>query len=392
MNLTEKLYQRLKTVTLYSVGQILSVFSVLLLSLFIIKFHSVALWGSYAELLIWTNFFLLFLSFGSYDSLLKSFSNIPSKVSQLWVNNLLTRSILLIPSIILITYIPLFNSVKIGVVSLLLLQFLTQSFKVLVVFHREYKLSVFAEITFNLVLLGLLIFNIKALNLNVLIQIISLAYFFKLIIYSIFLVKGFSNIHYSFSLKELSISLPFFIPILVGTVRAKMDMYYGAHFFSTVTLSKYQVLINFLMLAQMGSSFIITPFIQTFYRSKDTLIQTIQKQFFLYGWAFSLVTVGIIYLVVNFIYGFEFTWFQYVLVFMFIVPLLLHVLLINEYYKKNLQYKVVIIASIIVLVQMALGYYLIENFEITGALALKVIGQWAIVLVLWLWMKRNNRG
>ena len=392
MNLKEKLYQRLKTVTLYSAGQMLSVFSVLLLSLFIIKFHSVTLWGSYAELLIWTNFFLIFLSFGSYGSLLKSFSSTPSKVNQLWVNNLLTRSILLIPSIILITYIPLFNDVEVWVILLILFQFLTQSFKVLVVFHREFKLSIFAEITFNLVLLGLLVLKIKTLDLNSLIQIICLAYFFKSIIYSTFLIKGFSNIHYSFSLKELSISLPFFIPMLVGTVQIKMDMYYGSHFFDTVTLSKYQILINFLMLAQMGSSFIVTPFIRIFYRSKDTLIQTIQNQFFYYGWAFSLVAVGIIYLMVNFIYGFEFNWYQYLLVFLFIVPLLLHITLINEYYKKNLQYKVVVFASIIVFIQLFLGYFLIMNFEITGALSLKVIGQWLTVLILWVWMKRNNRG
>ena len=392
MNLTEKLYQRFKTITLYSVGQILRVFSVLLLSLYIINFHSVTLWGSYAELLIWTNFFLLFLSFGSYDSLLKSFSNSPSKVNQLWTINILTRSILLIPSIILITYIPLFNSVKIWVISLILLQFLVQSFNVLIVFHREFKLSIFAEITFNLILLGLLVFNLKYLELNLLIEIICIAYFFKLIIYSTLLVKGFSNIHYSFSLKELSISLPFFIPMLVGTIRVKMDMYYGSHFFDTVTLSKYQILVNFLMLAQMGSSFIVTPFIRIFYRSKDTLIQTIQNQFFYYGWAFSLVAVGIIYLMVNFIYGFEFNWYQYLLVFLFIVPLLLHITLINEYYKKNLQYKVVVFASIIVFIQLFLGYFLIMNFEITGALALKVIGQWLTVLILWVWMKRNNRG
>ena len=47
------------------------------------------------KILIWSNLFLLFLSFGNNDYLLKTFSEYPSKVNQTWLNNILVRSFLL---------------------------------------------------------------------------------------------------------------------------------------------------------------------------------------------------------------------------------------------------------------------------------------------------------
>ena len=100
-----KYIKRLKTISLFGMSQLLSVFSVLILSYIIIQFHSIELWGEYVEILIWTNVFLLFLSFGNNDYLLKLFSKNPSKINQQWTNNLIARSILLPPSLLLILFI-----------------------------------------------------------------------------------------------------------------------------------------------------------------------------------------------------------------------------------------------------------------------------------------------
>ena len=108
MSKKSKHIRRLKTISLFGVSQLTSVLSIVILSLIIIRFHSTELWGQYAEVLIWTNVFLLFLSFGNNDYLLKSFSKKPSTINQKWLNNLIARSILLVPSIILIYFIPFF--------------------------------------------------------------------------------------------------------------------------------------------------------------------------------------------------------------------------------------------------------------------------------------------
>ena len=89
MNPLKKAKHRIKVISLFGVSQILSILSVVLLSLVIVRFKSVELWGEYAEILIWSNLFLLFLSFGNNDYLLKTFSEFPSKVNQKWLNNIL---------------------------------------------------------------------------------------------------------------------------------------------------------------------------------------------------------------------------------------------------------------------------------------------------------------
>ena len=150
MKQKKKIISRLKTISLNGINQILGVFSILLLSYIIVKYHSVELWGEYAELLIWSNFFLLFLGFGNHDFLLKSFSTSPSTINQQWINNVLVRSLLLVPSYILIYFIPVFDGIEVLIFLLILLQFLTQSFKVLVLYHRKFTFNIWVELLYNL--------------------------------------------------------------------------------------------------------------------------------------------------------------------------------------------------------------------------------------------------
>ncbi len=388
-----KIIQRLKTISLFGMSQILSVLSVLILSFIIVKYHSVELWGEYAELLIWTNVFLLFLSFGNNDYLLKSFSKLPSNINQKWTNNLLSRSILLIPSIILIYFIPIFNHLEIILFLLVLLQFLTQSFKVLIVYHRKFIFNIWVELVYNLALIFCVFYWMDTLSLKPLLISIVIAQGIKLLLFSGFLLKDFRKITLQFNVNELKKSTPFFIPLAVGTFRTKIDAYYGTHFFSVTNLSKYQIFLSFLALAQMASSFVITPYLKNFYRSSNSVISKIKKQFFIYGWMFSIVLTFLMYVVISKIYQLDFTLQQYGLAFVFIIPLFLHVLLVSEYYKKDKQNKIAQFASIVVLFQVIAGYFLIKYFDINGALILKVLGQWGIVIVLWLWIrKEKNNG
>jgi len=385
-----KIIQRLKTISLFGMSQLLSVFSVLLLSFIIVKYHSVELWGEYAELLIWTNVFLLFLSFGNNDYLLKSFSKLPSNINQKWTNNLLSRSLLLIPSIVLIYFIPIFNHLEIILLLLVLLQFLTQSFKVLIVYHRKFILNIWVELGYNLVLIFCVFYWMDSLNLKTLLISLVIAQGIKLLMFSGFLLKDFKNITLQFNLNELKKSTPFFIPLAVGTFRTKIDAYYGTHFFSVTNLSKYQIFLSFLALAQMASSFVITPYLKNFYRSSNSVISKIKNQFFIYGWGFAIIITFLMFLGISKIYLLDFTFLQYGLAFIFMIPLFLHVLLVSEYYKKDKQYKIAQFASIVVLFQVIAGYFLIKNFDINGALILKVLGQWGIVIVLWVWIRKEK--
>ncbi|MDO5977703.1 hypothetical protein [Flavivirga spongiicola] len=384
-----KILSRLKTISLYSLSQILTVFSVLLLSFIIIKYHSTELWGQYAEILIWSNFFILFLGFGSQDFLLKSFSNSPSTINQDWSTNISTRSLLLIPSIIIIYFIPIFKGLEVLIFALIGIQFINQSFKVLILFNKDFKFSIWVEFVYNLIILFTCLSIINTLDIKSLLLIISSCQIIKLICYFFYYHKEFTSISYRVKFNIIKQSLPFFIPLAVGTIRVKVDAYYGTYFFNFSTLSKYQVFISFLALAQMGSSFFLNPFLKNFYRSKDSLILKLKKRLFWYGWPFALmITLGM-YIVIEYIYELHFTNLQYFLAFIYIIPVLIHVLIVNEYYKKNMQSSIAIIASILAIFQIISGYYLIKLWGINGALILKTLGQWAIILTLWFWIKKK---
>lgn len=390
MNPLKKAKHRIKVISLFGVSQIVSILSVVLLSLVIVRFKSVELWGEYAEILIWSNLFLLFLSFGNNDYLLKTFSEFPSKVNQKWLNNILVRSFLLIPSGILIFFTPAFLDIEIDVLLLVLLKFLNQSFKSLIVFNRKFKLNIGVESFFLVTLLLMVILEIEVLNLKILIQLIVIALTVKFLTFLYFFIGDFKNTPVNFQFKELKKSLPFFIPLALGTLRSRVDTYYGALFFNFTSLSKYQMLISFLALSQMASAFFITPYLKNYYRFKNQKIKDIQKKFFFYGWGFAFFATLIISVVLNYLYRFTFSKLQYGLAFLFIVPLFLNILLVNEYYKKNHQIKIAYFTSLILIFQLFAGYFLIKYWNITGALLLKVLGQWAIVVLLWFWIKKTK--
>jgi hypothetical protein len=385
-----KYIKRLKTISLFGMSQLLSAFSVLILSYIIIQFRSIELWGEYVEILIWTNVFLLFLSFGNNDYLLKLFSKNPSKINQQWTNNLIARSILLPPSLLLILFIPIFNHLEWIIFIVILFQFLNQSFKSLIVYHRKFILNIFVESSYLLSLIILVFYNLESLNLKLLLQIILISQGLKFLLFSIVLLKYFKYIKVQFQLLELKKSIPFFIPLAIGTFRSKIDVYYGTHFFSVSQLSKYQVFLSFLALTQMASTFAITPYLKNYYRSSNTVIKKIQKRFFVFGWGFAVVATVFMYVIISEIYNLDFTFQQYGLAFLFMIPLFLQVLLVSEYYKRDKQYKIASFASIVVFIQIIIGYFLIKYWNINGALLLKLLGQWGIVIILWFWIKKQK--
>ena len=90
----------------------------------------------------------------------------------------------------------------------------------------------------------------------------------------------------------------------------------------------------------MVSSFALTPYIKNFYRAKDTVIIDLQRRFFKFGWIYAIFMGLMMFIALSMIYQLTFTVYQYLLGVLFMIPLFLHILLISEYYKKNLQTKI----------------------------------------------------
>ncbi len=383
-----KLLTRAKTVSLYGFGQSIPMVAQLIISLLIIKKHSTALWGEYVTLLIWVNFIMIFSYFGNRDYLLKRFSEQPGKIYTTWLSNFSTRFLVFSLIGVFIFFIPLFEPYRIPILIWTFLLFYNQSFGVLILYQKDFKFNFITELIRNSSIVGVLFFFFETLQLEKFLYIIIAGLIIKAIFYSIFYRKILQNTKIVLDTQSLVLSIPFLIPMVLGTLRTRIDSYYGTIYFTKEHLSQYQIFISLIALVQMGAAYMINPFIKVFYRISKKTRTAIEKQFLFLGIGVGVVAIVAIYIIINYVYEFTFSGTSYLLGYLFIVTLFVHLLLINEFYKSNKQTLVVIIIGVTALIQITLGYFTIETYQSIGALSIKVVGQWIVVLALLVFRKQ----
>ncbi len=383
-----KLLNRVKTVSLYGFGQSIPMAAQLIISLLIIKKYSTALWGEYVTLLLWVNFIVIFSYFGNKNYLLKQFSEQPSKIYTTWLSNCSTRFFVFVCIAIGSLFIPIFAPYRILILLWMFLLFFTQSFEVLILYQKDFKFNFITEFIRNGAVVVVLLFFTATLDLEQLLKISIGGLFIKAICYAIFYRATLKNTSIRLDKQILVLSIPFLIPMVLGTLRTKIDSYYGTIYFTKEDLSQYQIFISLIAIVQLGAAYMVNPFIKIFYRiSKKTRI-VIEQQFLYLGIGVGAIGIAIIYGIISYVYGFIFSPWNYLLGYLFMISLFIHLLLINEFYKHNKQALVAVIIGVIALIQLILGYYTIEIYQSIGALSIKVVGQWLVVLALLVFRKR----
>ena len=110
----------------------------------------------------------------------------------------------------------------------------------------------------------------------------------------------------------------------------------------------------------------------------------------LFGVFYSSIFTFLIFIIISQFYGIQFNLSEYLLSFLFLIPLLLQMILINQIYKYNLQNILISSVLFIITIQLIFGYLLIYENGIIGALILKAGSQWLITLLLWFYFKKKN--
>lgn len=388
MNTVNKLFTRLKVISLYGLSQSITPLGHLLISYFIIKFKSIAFWGSYVEVLIWVNLILLLLSFGNKAFLLKEFSKTPSSLYQLWFSNFINRSILLVPSFLIIIFTPFFSDKILLTCLWLLLLLITQSYQVLILYLKDFKFSLVIEIIFNSIILLFVFLKIETLDLLEFLSIVVFSNLVKALLSIIYYYKKTKGLTLNFSFSELKKNIPYFIPLTLGTIRVKIDTYFANTFFSVSDLGRYQILISFISIGHITTTYFVNPYLKVFFRVSDAVIKKIKHQFFVFGVFYGLAFVLATYFIITNVYLIHFTLENYITVFVFFIPLLFQMILVNQIYKYDQQNLVSYVALFVIFLQLITGYFLIQEQGIQGALLLKAASQWLITILLWFWFKK----
>ncbi len=388
MSIINKLFVRLKVISLYGLSQSITPLGHLLISFFIIRYKSISFWGSYVEVLIWINLILLLLSFGNKAFLLKEFSKTPANLYRSWFSNFLNRSILLIPSFLIIFLSSFFKDIIVLSCLWLLFLFITQSYQVLILYLKDFKYSLLIEIVFNSLILVFVFLKIETLDLIGFLTIVVFSNLAKAFLFIIYYYKKMKGVEYRINLSELKKSIPYFIPLTLGTVRIKIDTYFANSLFHVSDLGKYQILISFISIGHITTTFFVNPYLKVFFRVSDSIIKKIKRQFFIFGVFYGLAFVIVTYFILTKVYLIQFSLENYVTVFAFFIPLLFQMILVNQIYRYDKQNLVSYVALIVIFLQTIIGYFLVKEQGIQGALLLKTTSQWLITLLLWFWFKK----
>lgn len=377
-----KLYRRLKIVFEYGVGQVVPSLTQIVLSFIVVKNLSLTIWGEYIQVIIWLNLAVVLVNFGNKNALLKKFSQTPASMTKYWQQSLVSRSLLLFLIGAGLIFTSLFESLGVIVWVWLAFQYLNSSYNVLILYNRNFKFASIVEIIAGLVLIMVVIGLGDSLTVKGLIVSSTVILGAKGIIFTYFYRKMFLSIPVRFNWTILAFSLPFFMPMLLGTIRYRLDAYYASIYLSSDNLGLYHIYISILGIWQLFVAYTISPFVKNLYRLGSGSNLILNRYTFFISLALAVVSVVVSYVLFQWVYNLSMSLFAYTVIFSFTVTLLPQMLLVNALYKEDNQKQVSVVVLFVVAIQVVMGYWLLQIASIDGAMWLKILGQWIESLLL----------
>jgi len=378
-----KLKRRASLVAANSLNNLIQPAVNVIFSLVVIKLSGTETWGRFVYYFLWASLASFIMNWGNKDYLLREFSKLPAEVSSLWRESFFSRIVLIIP--IAAAFFFFFSVFE----TFLLIQwtialFLAQSFDVLIAYHRKFIHSFIIEIISGVFLLASVFF--KA---GIDLYIIYLLYLTIRALCFLFLFRKevFKNFSIKFRFKLLKISLLFFLLSLTGLLGSRVDQYCVSIFLSKEDLGKYQVLKSFLLYFQAFAGFIIMPYVKNIYRLKEKSVDKIINKLFLTGVIFTPIFIITLYIIMNYVYLFSFTFGVYFYSALIVLPVYYYAVIVYKLFNINKQNVIIYIMSCYVLISLILNIILIPEMSIEGGLLASVVSGFAAAVFYFIYNK-----
>lgn len=379
------LKRRSKLIAAGTLNSLASPFTNILFSILVVKVYGTGDWGSFVYYFLYASLASLVLNWGNKDYLLREISKSPSEIGALWRKSFLSRLVLLLPlAIIFLLSFPYSSAVYLIIWVLLL--FISQSFEVLVTFHRKFMLAFALEILSSLIMFASVIILKDRLGFSALIYSYFLYLSIKAVVYLIYFRADVSRKSALpkgglIDLTLLKNSFTFFLIGITGMLSSRIDQYTVSYFLPKETLGEYQVLKNFLIYFQSAASFMILPFIKNLYRMKNDSMDKLSVRLFTAGLVLIIPMIAALYIITEYIYGFKFTPEIYLYSALFILPGYYSSVIIYKLFKNSRQSLVVIVSVIGIVISLALNTILIPKMHSAGALLSGVVSVWVSAII-----------
>ena len=184
--------------------------------------------------------------------------------------------------------------------------------------------------------------------------------------------------------KEYFVSaLPFFLLGFTGLFQSKVDLICVTFFLPKEQIAQYQIYINFLLLIQATTSFILSPFAKNIYRLKRDSIMKIALRLFMIGIICAGIAIPAVDIIVKTFYHFTLPKIALISGGLFVIPIFYYSPIIYYMLKLNGQRKIVIINCFGIVIAFLFNMVLIplSTNGISGAMDAIAITQWILLII-----------
>lgn len=347
-------------------------------------------WGQITILQLYMYLGNQFCAWGNKDSLMKLFSENPSKKMFLWMESFSNRLFILIPVMIGTYFISNDLIAVFHLSSWIILRYFLQSFEAIILFSRKFVVSIFTEIIgLIIIVFGLVVFK-DYLSFHDVLFIITISYLLKTIILVVHF-RTYFNFGVSFkpNIKNLLPFLPFMMIGFSGVLQQKSDMISVAWLSSKIEIAQYQVFSSFLLFAQAIPALVIGPYVKNLYRLPLSTYSKLQRLFTSYGFFISLASTLFIYIAIKIIYQFNFPYTIYVLGFLNGWFTYFYMLKIFLMFKNQKQKQVMIINAGTIVLNFLFCFVFIQLWGIQGGILAAAITQLFTYFIYKYYLKNN---
>jgi O-antigen/teichoic acid export membrane protein len=378
---TGKYRNRIGTVLLHAVSQLLPSIANLLLSVLIVRLFAPQWWGQIAALQLYQYLAVQVVAWGNKDVLLRSFSTDPAALPRLFAASFSGRWWLLMPIVLLTFFFQddpiIFTHLTVWICC----RFVQQSVEAPALFQRQFNAIIFSEIAALVVMIGVL-FLLKDPSFNIILCVVSIGQLLRTTIQVASFRTLFSRL--SIDIPDLSFfvsSFPFMLLGLLAILQQKTDLLVVIKYTNDVEVARYQVFTTFYLLALSIPMLIAGPFVKNVYRISMSTLGKVQLVFALSGALLNLFIMLAAFLVLEYMYLFHFDTNMYMLAWVSATATYLFSLTVIRLYKSNRQWLVLGVNASAVLLNAVLSVLLLPRLGLTGALIANVSGQ-LLLLVL----------
>lgn len=326
--------ERLRLIVLSVINNLSSPLSTLFISFLVVRIVSVDMWGQYARILLMITFLNQLSAWGNKEYLVREYSQIPAAIPAIWIDSFVSRSILLLPITVFVFFTSYDLLIQAGIIFIVLLRFLAQSYDSLLFYNRNYLLRISLEVVWGGLVAVLLFIFYEPLTLTQLIFITVSADLAKTLIIVIVLRVSFS-FESGRTGSYFKKSLLFFLFGFTGFIISRTDQFSAALFLDAAEMGKYNVIMSFLLIIQSASNYVLQPFLKNIYRLQFTAVKKMALNFLLLGIVIGAAGVGLMYFIVLYFYHIEMDSSILLMGYLFVLPVYYYSAYIFNLFKIN---------------------------------------------------------